>query len=277
MRKLIQFLVNHLFFILFLALEIVSAALIINFNNFQRSSYLNSANGVVGRLHNITSLTTEYFGLKEKNENLSEENALLLNRIFFLESQLERKERIQADTSSIVPEKNYHFLSAKVINNSTNKGKNYMTLNRGSNDGVKPGMGVISDQGIAGIVSTVSDHFSVVISVLNPIIKFSCKFKKNDYAGYIVWDGIDYRYVKLEDIPEHVSVAVGDTVITTGYTDGFPVNIPVGVVEEFEQTQGDPYYDIKVKLLTDFKVLSHVKIINYSYSEEQAALENSVW
>ena len=276
MRKLIQFLINQVFFFIFLVLLLFSIALIVNFNNFQKSIYLNSSNAFVGRLHNITSLTTEYFGLREKNENLSEENAALLNRIFFLESQLERKERIQTDTTPIMPDKDYHFLSAKVINNSTHKGKNYMTLNKGAKDDVKPDMGVISDHGVAGIVSAVSEHFSVVISVLNPIIKFSSKFKKDGTEGYIVWDGADYRYVKMENIPGHVAVAVGDTIVTTGYISGLPANIPVGVVESFEQTNKSPNLDIKVRLFTDFKVLSHVKIINYHHSKEQADLENSV-
>jgi len=276
MRKLIQFLINQVFFIIFLVLQFVSIALIVNFNNFQRSIYLNSSNVLVGRLQNITNLTTEYFGLKEKNENLSEENAALWNRIFFLESQLDRKERTKTDTTTIVPERNYHFLSAKVINNTTHKRKNYMTLNKGAKDGIRPDMGVISDQGIAGIVSAVSEHFSTVISVLNPIIKFSSKFKKNNYEGYVVWDGVDYRYVKMEGIPEHASVAVGDTIVTTGYFDGFPADIPVGVVETFEQTNKSPNLDIKVRLFTDFKVLSHVRIIKYHHSEEQTELENSI-
>ena len=275
MRKLIQFLINNVFFIIFLVLQLFSVALIVNFNNFQKSIYLNSSNTLVGGMHNIANLTTEYFGLREKNENLSEENAALLNRIFFLESHLEQNERIQTDTTSVTPDKDYHFLSAKVINNSTHKGKNYMTLNKGAKDGVKPDMGVISDQGIAGIVSAVSEHFSLVISVLNPIIEFSSKFKKNDFEGYIAWDGGDYRYVKMTGIPEHVAVAVGDTIVTTGYIDGLPADIQVGVVEAFEQVDRNPNLDIKVRLFTDFKVLSHVKIINYHHREEQAKLENN--
>jgi len=276
MRKLIQFLINQVFFIIFLILQLFSIALIINFNNFQQSVFFNSSNALAGRLHNITSLTTEYFWLREKNEILSDANAQLWDRIFFLESQLDRRERIQTDTTPIVPDKNYRFMSARVINNTTHKGRNFMTLNRGANDGVRPDMGVISDQGIAGIVNAVSNNFSTVISVLNPIIRFSSKFKKNNYTGFIVWDGIDYRFVKMEDIPEHVHVAVGDTIVTTGYTYGFPADIPVGVVERFEQSNRSPFLDITVRLFTDFKMLSHVNIIKYYHSEEQAELENSI-
>ncbi len=276
MRKLIRFLINHVFFIIFLILEIFSLTLIINFNDFQKSIYFNSANGFIGELHTIINSTTGYFGLKEKSDNLSDENAKLLDRISILESQLEVIKDKEIDTTFVLSEKKYNFLSAKVVNNSTNKGRNYITLNKGAKEGVKPDMGVVSDQGIVGIVSAVSDHFSVVISVLNPIIKFSSKLKKNNFSGYAVWDGIDYRYVKFEDIQEHVPVALGDTIVTTGYTDGFPENIPVGIVEELEKRPEDSYYDIKVKLFTNFKVLSHVKIINYRYKEEQSNLENSV-
>ncbi len=260
-----------------------SISLIVNFNDFQGSIYFNSANIVAGELHTAVSSTTEYFGLKEKNKYLSEENTELLNRIYMLESQLEAfKEKnvdsvsVEIDTTLVVPEKSYRFLSAKVINNSTNKARNYIVLNKGSKDGVKSDMGVISEHGIVGVISAVSEHFSVAISVLNPVIKFSSKLQKNNFSGYVVWDGEDYRFAKFEDIQEHVPIAVGDTIVTTGYTDGFPEGIPVSVVAALEKRPKDSYYDIKVRLFTNFKALSHVKIINYHYKKEQSELENSV-
>ena len=281
MRTLIQFLINNTFFFIFLILEIFSISLIVNFNEFQKSSFLSSSNRFVGELYRINNLTTEYFNLRDKNEQLSSENAKLLNRILFLEGKLELKESkisdtATIDTTNIVPEKNYHYFSAKVINNSTNKLRNFITLNKGYKDGVREDMGVVSDQGVVGVVSNVSEHFSVVISILNPKAKVSCKFKKNNYEGSLVWDGIDYRYAKLEDISEHVQIKKGDTIITTGFSSIFPENIPVGVVKRFKKHPENSYYDIDVKLFTNFKVLSHVKVIDYYYKKEQANLEESV-
>lgn len=276
MRTLIQFLINNAFFFLFLLLEVVCFSFITNFNEFQRSVFLSSGNRLTGTLYQISNSTTEYFSLKEKNDRLSAENARLLNRILFLESQLEIKERIQTDTSTLVPEKNFYYFPAKIINNTTNRVRNYITINKGTKDGVKPDMGVICDQGIVGIINAVSDHFSVAISVLNPKIKISCKLKKNNYAGSLAWNGDDYRYAKLEDISSHVPLNIGDSIITTGYSSFFPENIPVGTIKAFTKHEETGYYDIDVELLTDFKIISNVKIINYQYKEEQSNLENSV-
>ena len=274
MRRLIQFLINNVFYIIFLILSIISFALIVNFNNFQKSVYLTSASRMMGGMNVLTSLTTEYFALHGKNEYLSLTNANLLNEVHLLQKELEnyRGEAI----STVISDTPYRFFSAKVINNSTDKLRNYLTLNKGAKDGVRVDMGVVSDQGVVGIVSSVSEHFSLVISVLNPKIKISSKFKRNNYVGSIVWDGVDYHYVKMEDILEHVPFAVGDTVVTTGFSSVFPENIPVGVVERFEKRAGSTYYDIDVRLFTDFKKLSYVRIIDYRYKKERAELEESV-
>jgi rod shape-determining protein MreC len=277
MRVLIQFLINNVFFAIFLILEIFSLSLVFNFNEFQKSVFLSSSNKFAGELYDMSNSTTEYFGLRDKNDRLSAENAALLNKVFRLEGQLELKnEQNKKDSIRFVPENDLHFISAKVINNSTNKPQNYITLNKGSLDGIKNDMGVISDQGIVGVVSTVSEHFSVAISVLNPKIKISCKFKKNDYSGSLVWDGYNYQYAKFEDVSEHVPIKIGDTIITTGFSSIFPEKMPVGVVKKFEKHSQDSYYDIVVKLFTNFKTLSHVKIIDYHNKEEQSRLENSV-
>jgi rod shape-determining protein MreC len=280
MRALIQFLINNVFYFIFVVLITISIALIVNFNDFQQSIYFNSANSFVGQMHNATKVVTGYFGLNKQNERLSNENSILYERILFLESQLEAKDTTQSKFNLISPEKDYEFLSAKVINNSTRNLHNYITLNKGAKDGVRTDMGVISEQGIVGMVYSVSDNFSVVVSVLNPKIKFSVKFKKNNFIGLLTWNGKDYRFAKLEDIPEHVNVEIGDTIVTTGFRfadfkEGFPENMPVGVIEDFSLDNSSANYNIKVRLFTDFKTLSHVKVIGYNYREEQSTLEKN--
>jgi len=274
MKKLIQFLVNNVFYIIFLILSIISFALIVNFNNFQRSVYLTSANRVVGEMNALASFTTEYFALRDKNESLSLANANLLNDVYSLRKELEKYHEQTIFSTS--PDATYQFFPAKVINNSTDKLRNYLTLNKGAKDGVCIDMGVVSDQGVVGIICAVSEHFSVAISMLNPKIKISSKFKRSDYVGLVVWDGVDYQYVKMEDILEHVPFAVGDTVVTTGFSSVFPENMPIGVIERFEKRTDNTYYDIDVRLFTDFKKLLYVRIINYHYKEERTNLEESV-
>ena len=273
MRKLIQFLVNNVFYIIFLILEIISFALIVNFNNFQKSVYLTSASCVVGKVNALTSLTTEYFALRDKNENLSHTNATLLNEVYSLRGELEKYHEKNSFTALL--DTTYQFFPAKVINNSTDKLRNYLTLNKGAKDGVHVDMGVVSDQGVVGIICAVSEHFSLAISVLNPKIKISSKFKRNNEVDNVVWDGADYRYVKMGNILQHVPLEVGDTIVATGYAH-FPENMPIGVVERFEKRTDNTYYDIDVRLLTDFKKLSYVRIIDYHYKKEQMELEESV-
>lgn len=278
MRALIQFLLNQSFFIIFILLETISLSLVLSFNDFQRSAFFSSSNKMVGNLYSFSNSTTEYFGLKEKNELLAFENAELLERLTHLEEKIENQQA-SSDTNKIrfgESEKKYHFLVAKVINNNTNKSQNYITLNKGSKDGIKPDMGIVSEKGIVGVTTVVSDHFSVAISLLNPKIKISSKFKKNNFSGSLVWDGIDYRYAKLEDISEHVHIKKGDTIVTTGFSSIFPENIPVGIVYKYKKKQEDSYYDIDVKLFTDFKTLTHVKVIDYYQKEERKLLEETI-
>jgi rod shape-determining protein MreC len=134
-------------------------------------------------------------------------------------------------------------------------------------------MGVVSEEGVVGIVKTVSKNFSVVIPILNPKIEISCKFKRNNYSGGLLWSGEDYRFANLTDIARHVELALGDTLITSGLTNTFPEGVPVGYIEDFKIKESDAYYKIKVKLAVNFRTLSHVKVINYLNYKEQKNLE----
>ncbi len=164
-------------------------------------------------------------------------------------------------------------LSARVINNSTQKLKNYITLNKGRRDGIKAGMGVIVAQGTVGIVKGVSDKFSVVIPILNPEINISAKFKNSGYIGLLEWDGLNPGYAQLKGIARHINVNRGDSLITSGLTTNFPVGLQVGVVDEFELDENDSYYTIRVKLAVNFKTLSHVTVLENRNAEEQKQLE----
>lgn len=275
MKNLINFLIQYSIVFLFLFLEVISFALIVKNQEYQKSVFLSSSNSIVSVMYQWSNSVVEFFKLSAANENLSEENTALKNQIIDLQNKLQVLQPKNGDSIrfDIPPEMEYRFISAKVINSSTNKLQNYITLNKGSDDGVQMDMGVISEEGVVGIVKTVSRRFSVVIPVLNPKIEISCKFKRSNYSGSLHWDGEDYRYSNLTDIARHVELALGDTLVTSGLTSTFPAGIPVGFIEDFNIKESDAYYKIQVKLAVNFRTLSHVKVINYLNYQEQKNLE----
>jgi rod shape-determining protein MreC len=277
MRNLINFLIQYSVLILFLFLEIISFALVVNNREYQKSVFLSSSNSAVSGLYEMNNSVVEFFKLRDANDNLSEENTLLKNELNKLRNQLSTLEPEKNDSLhfQIPPEMEYEFISAKVINNSTNKLQNYITLNKGLRDGIKVDMGVISDEGVVGIIKTVSDKFAVVIPILNDKIKINCKFTKTNYSGPLQWDGLDYRYADLKDIARHVEFSLGDSLITSGFTNTFPEGIPVGIIEDFKIKKSEAYYNIKVKLAVNFRTLSHVKVIDYKNYNEQRTLEKA--
>ena len=275
MNNLLNFLIKYSVVFLFLFLEIISLSLVVSNQEYQKSVFLSSSNNVVSSMYEMSNTVVEFFKLRTANDNLSEENTALKNQIIELQNKLSALEPEEKDSTDyhVPPDMENKLISAKVINNSTNKLQNYITLNKGYDDGLRPDMGVISDEGVVGIVKTVSHKFAVVIPVLNDKIKINCKFKKNNYSGPLQWDGLDYRYAGLNDIARHVELALGDTLITSGFTSNFPEGIPVGIIEDFKIRESDSYYTIKVKLAVNFRTLSHVKVIKYLNYKEQKLLE----
>jgi len=251
--------------------------MIVKNQEYQKSVFLSSSNSLVSVIYEWNNSIVEFFKLRAANDNLSEENTTLKNQIINLQNKLITLHPEYTDSVhfQIPPEMEYQFISAKVINCSTNKLQNYITINKGAQDGIKTDMGVMSDEGVVGIVKTVSQRFAVVIPILNPKIQISCKFKHSNYNGSLLWSGEDYRYANLTDIARHVKLSLGDTLITSGLTSTFPEGIPVGDIEDFNIKVSDPYYNIKVKLAVNFRTLSHVKVINYLNYQEQKDLEKS--
>lgn len=262
---------------LFIALEIVSLVLLSNNKGYQRSVMLSSGNAVVGRMYETTNSLVEFFKLSDANDNLAVENTLLKNRVVELENKLnaltDTINNVSWKSIRISPESEYVFITAKVIRNTTHLTQNYITLNKGSEEGIAPDMGVVGDDGVVGIVKSVSPKFSVVIPILNPKIQISSKFKKNNYSGPLVWNGKDSRFASLNDIARHVRFSLGDTVITSGLTKNFPGGILVGTINDYNIKESDAYYNIQVKLAVNYRTLTHVKVINYKNYREQSVLE----
>ena len=265
---------------LFIALEILSLVLLSNNKGYQRSIMLSSGNIVVGRMYEATNAFVEFFKLSEANDNLAIENTQLKNRVVELENKLnsltDTLNNVSWKNIRISPENEYAYITAKVIRNTTHLTQNYITLNKGSLEGIAPDMGVIGDDGVVGIVKSVSPKFSVVIPILNPKIQISSKFKKNNYSGPLVWNGKDSRFASLNDIARHVRFSLGDTIVTSGLTKNFPGGILVGTINDYNIKESDAYYNIQVKLAVNYRTLTHVKVINYKNYSEQSALEKQV-
>ncbi len=247
----------------------------INNNKYPKSVFFSSSNGIVAHIYYVSSYVSEFLNLRSENQNLSEENADLKNQITNLENKLALIDFHNIDTSYYInPEKEYKYIPAKIINNTTNQFRNFITINKGEIDGIHPDMGVVNSEGVVGIVKAVSSRFSTVISVLNPMIQINSKITRNNQHGPLIWNGEDYRYANLGDIPRHVDLYIGDTIVTSGLTSTFPENIPIGVIENFTINEGDAFYNIKVKLAVDFRSISNVNVFDYINQEEQTRLEN---
>lgn len=270
MRNLLLFFTRYSSFFLFLFLEAVSFFFIVRYHSYQKSHFINSANAVTGKVYGTYDNFTTYMQLNTINDSLHHENARLRNRQL---AYYERYDQLPDTICSIAMDQQYAFIPAKVINNSVNSLNNYITLNQGKNHGIKREMGVVNAEGIVGIVKSTSGNFSSVMSLLHKDSKVSAKLKQNGYIGTLQWEGGSPYFVDLVGIPSHVRLQEGDSVVTSGYSSIFPENIPVGVIEEFENPKGDNFYKVKVSLSAKFQALHHVYVVNYYFKEEREQLE----
>jgi rod shape-determining protein MreC len=271
MRNLLKFIVRYHFTFLFIILEIAAFILIIQFNTFHKAKFMDLTYALKGGFSRAIMNVKEYLSLREENRKLIEENNKLYNmlktsyRITSLES---------FKVNDSVFDRNYVYIDARVVNNSTNKQYNYITLNRGSNHGIEPDMAVLSSDGIVGIVKDVTDNYSSVISLLNRYFKVNAKIKRNGYFGPLAWTGRGHSKAILTDIPHHVEILIGDTIVTSGYSAIFPENYMIGITSDY-RLKGGNYYEITVDLATDFKNLTNVQVVKNLFREEQVQLEKS--
>jgi rod shape-determining protein MreC len=272
MRNLIQFIIRYHVVLLFLMLETLSLVLLFNANDYHKAWLVNKADRLTGNYYLRIGNAREYLHLRQINEQLSQENTRLRNQ---LEKAYRAEDIYFYSVNDSLHQQQYYFTPAKVIDNSVNKRQNFLTLNKGKKDGIREEMGVISNQGLIGLIVGVSDHFSVAISLLNTDFKVSAKILKNDYYGSLSWPGHDYRYALLSEIPHHVHVDVGDTIVTSGYSSTFPEGVLVGTVESFSVTGGS-FLEIEVRLSVDFKSITYVNVVSNLRRFERDKLEKSI-
>ena len=271
MRNLLEFLAKYNHWFVFILLEVISFVLLFQYNSYQGSVWFSSANDVAGKFYEWDAAVEQFFSLTQVNRELTQRNAWLEHEVAVMQDKigeltgdttwLERQQMEMLEAYKVIP--------AKVISNSLDKPDNFITIDKGSTDGVRKDMGVASGNGVVGIVYLVSSHYSVVIPVLNSQSHISCKIQKRGYFGYLHWTGgaVDEAY--LEDIPRHAHFYLGDEVVTSGYSSLFPAGIRVGKVLHVYNSADGLSYRLKVKLSTDFANLRDVNVIDNSQMEER--------
>jgi len=275
MRELVSFFLKYNVLFVFILCEIFCFYLLSTFNTYHRASALASSNAVTGSLFKMSNDVAGYVGLKEENEALHKENARL-RQLFFNENKENLKrdtlvDYINTDVDSTYT-RGYVFTAAKVINNSTSGLYNNITIDKGSKHGFKPDMGLVSANGVVGIIKNVSENYSSAMSLLNKNLKLTAKIK-NKYTGSFAWDGTDARYAQLLEIPNHANINKQDTIVTSGFSSIFPEDFMIGTIDDFVLKEGSNFYDIKIKLATDFYKLRRVDGVENLNRLEQIELE----
>ncbi|HTK21741.1 MAG TPA: rod shape-determining protein MreC [Mucilaginibacter sp.] len=270
MRNLLIFITKYNAFFLFIIFEISSLVIYIKFNSFQKASFINSTNKITGTLYAQVNELYGYLSLRETNDSLARENARLRGQLkasFYIDS-VNKKE-----VKDTIYKQQYTYIEAKVINNSTNRSNNYITINRGSLQGVGKGMGVICSSGIVGKVVFVGPHMSIVQSLLHKDSRFSAMLSKNKEIGYIEWsDDLDPHKGFLKDVSNNAQPHVGEEIVTSEFS-LFPAGIPIGKVSNLRTKNGGFALNMEVKLAVDYGKLQYVDVVVNKFAEEQAGLE----
>jgi len=273
MYRIFSFCIKYNGAFAFVILEIIALLFYFNRNiNPNKATFISSANEMIGGIYESTSRVSRYWNLSAVNDSLARENAELKMRLPSSKFSSLVEPNTKIDTTL---QQHYEYIEAKVVNNTIHRPHNFLTINRGAKQGLRPNSGVLNGngKGIVGVAQKVSDNYAVVMSVLNLDIRISAKIIRNDYFGVMVWDGTDSRYMTLESIPKHADVHIGDTIITSGFSTIFPEGILIGKIESFFKPEGLNFYTIKVALFNDLNSAQYVYVVNNLLREERIKIE----
>jgi rod shape-determining protein MreC len=270
MQQIFKFIEKYRYFLLFLFLEFFALFFTIQNHAYHKSKFINSANSITGSIYNKTSTINDFFYLKNENTRLVTENTHLKNLLSLRSIHLDSLFQEHIDTIKYYQK--FKYTIAKITNNNFTRKNNFLTINKGSKQGVAPEMAVVNSNGIIGVTNSVSNNNSTVISILNSISRINVKLKSNNHFGTLSWDGKDYRTVQLLDLPRQAIIRIGDTITTGGKSVIFPKGILVGTVKDFE-TNNNSFQTINVSLFNDMSSLSSVNVIMNLEKEEIKQLE----
>lgn len=276
MHNLTEFLAKHNHWFVFLVLEVVSMVLLFRYNSYQGSVWFSSANAVTGKVYEWDSAVESYFSLSSVNSQLTQRNVLLEQQVRALNDSIAHLTHSQETAverlARMTPFQGCKLLPAQVVTNMVNRYNNLITIDKGAADGVKRDMGVVCGMGVVGIVYLVSEHYSIVIPVLNGHSNISCTIQGRGYFGYLRWRGGSSQLAYLEDVPRHAHFKLGDYVVTSGYSSVFPSGVMVGKVLHVFNSADGLSYRVQVKLSTDFARLRDVCLVDDSALQERIDL-----
>ncbi|WP_315547512.1 rod shape-determining protein MreC [Prevotella koreensis] len=277
MNNLLAFLAKHNHWLLFVVLEVMSLALLFQFNSYQGSVWFTSANVVTGKFYEINSSVESFISMGKLNEQLTMRNVYLERQVKHLSEMLERgnSDSTLLRSTQVQLLSQYKLIPAKVVSNSINKQDNLITIDKGSLDGIRPDMGVVSGNGIVGVVYLVSPHYSMIIPVLNSHSNISVMIENRGYFGVLHWEGGDSKMAFVDDIPRHARFNGGDNIVTSGYSALFPPGILVGKVHRTYNSPDGMSYRLRINLATDFSNLRDVCVINDANLQERINLMRS--
>lgn len=271
MKNLLDFLARYNHWLLFIILEVASFVLLFQFNNYQGSVWFSSANAVSGKVFEWSASVEQFFALTKVNEDLTQRNLLLEQQVRLLTDSIQ-----QRDGAAAMPQSrqlqllaDYRLIPAKVVSNTVNRRDNFITIDKGAKDGVKKDMGVVCGNGVVGIVYLVSDHYSILLPVLNSQSNISCTIKGRGYFGYLHWTGGATNLAYVDDIPRHAHFKLYDQVVTSGYSSVFPPGILVGKILHVYNSSDGLSYRLNVKLSIDFANLRDVCVIDNTAMAER--------
>ena len=268
MQQIFNFIIKNSYRLLFLLLFSISFLLTVQSHSYQKSKIISSANFFTGGIYERINGINEYFNLKTQNKELATENARLKSILFNTKDSAKTRE-----IDSIRGVKKSDVIVAKVTHNSFSVYENFLTIDSGAKDGIKPYMGVINDHGIVGIIDNTSKNYATIISILNIESKINAKIKKSNHFGSLIWNGKSTGFVQLIDVPRLASVRKGDTIVTGAQSDIFPENIGIGTIDKVYKDNQTNYYTLDIKLFNDMTNLGYVYIIKSKNREEILKLE----
>ena len=263
MQRIIYFLIRNKDFILFLSLLLICLSININYNEYNKSKFLNSSNSLFSYLYDTKFTISKYFNLEYQNKILTEENRKLRLHIYNMDDKkVDDLEKI-----------NFDVTSGSVIKNSYSFTNNFITIDVGKKDSVEIDHGVISSKGVVGIIDKTTSNYSRFISVLNTNFLLNAKFKNSNYFGILSWDGVNINKVQLKDIPKQANASIGDTIVTGGNSLIFPKGIPIGYVDSYKLDNSQNYLELEIQLATDMANIEKIYVIKNNNLSEINSLD----